>query len=320
MDRVSLSSDPKRVPLAQHAARPRRRGLATLALTFVAVTGLALGAAAGHLSSPAAGEVAAASQPAPADATEIPAPAIEQAASVSACDRDEVASAVDSGDAGAVVKAFGGAEAMRSEIAGSTAPCVALDDGRWPWMVVNKHSTIDPVDYAPAELAVPARVVEQGLQLRADAARAFDVMADQAIADGAGAMSMTSGYRSYGFQETLFAGYAAQSGTQVAEMSSARPGHSEHQTGLAADLVACDVGCGSMDQFAGTPQSDWLIENGWRYGWIIRYEEGQTDVTGYEPEPWHARYIGKSLAKAYHEGGYHSLEEFFGLESAPDYR
>ncbi|MGO1769321.1 MAG: M15 family metallopeptidase [Microbacterium sp.] len=319
MDRVSLSSAPKRVPLAQHAAPPRRRGLATLALTFVAVTGLALGAAVGHLSSAEAGEAPVASKPSPAEATDLPAPAIEQVASVSPCDRDEVTAAVDGGDPSAVIAAFGGAEAMRTEIVHGTAPCVSLKDGRWPWMIVNKHRTLDPIDYSPDSLAAPARVVEPGLQLRTDATRALDAMVDQAIADGAGSMSLTSGYRSHGYQESLFSGFAAQSGAQVAEMSSARPGYSEHQTGLAADLVACDVGCGSMDDFGGTPQSEWLLENGWRYGWIVRYEQGHTEVTGYEPEPWHVRYVGKEIAKAYHEGGYHTLEEFFGLEAAPDY-
>ena len=69
----------------------------------------------------------------------------------------------------------------------------------------------------------------------------------------------------------------------------------------------------------GTPQSDWIAENAWRYGFIVRYEQGRTATTGYSAEPWHLRFIGRELAGAYADGGFHTLEEFFGLEPAPDY-
>ena len=87
----------------------------------------------------------------------------------------------------------------------------------------------------------------------------------------------------------------------------------------AGDVVACDGGCGTLDDLAATPQGRWVHDNAWRYGWIVRYGEGMTDVTGYVPEAWHLRYIGPALAQEYHDGGWESLEEFFGLQPAPDY-
>ena len=74
-----------------------------------------------------------------------------------------------------------------------------------------------------------------------------------------------------------------------------------------------------MGAFGGTPQQAWVAAHSWEYGWIVRYVEGRTEVTGYSPEPWHLRYIGRELAAAYHEGGWQTLEEFFGLPAAPDY-
>ena len=109
-------------------------------------------------------------------------------------------------------------------------------------------------------------------------------------------------------------------GQAGADLISARPGFSEHQTGLAADVVACAGGrCGAIEQLAGTPQGAWVAEHAWEHGYIVRYQDGQTPITGYQPEPWHLRYIGPDLARAYREGGFRTLEEFFGLPAAPDY-
>jgi D-alanyl-D-alanine carboxypeptidase len=108
-------------------------------------------------------------------------------------------------------------------------------------------------------------------------------------------------------------------GRAEADKVSARPGHSEHQSGLAADITACSAGCADMGSFGGTPQQEWVAAHSWEYGWIVRYVGGGTPATGYSPEPWHLRYIGPELAAAYHGGGWQSLEEFFGLPAAPDY-
>jgi hypothetical protein len=68
-----------------------------------------------------------------------------------------------------------------------------------------------------------------------------------------------------------------------------------------------------------TAQGAWVAANAWRFGFIVRYEDGQTAITGYEAEPWHLRYIGPELAQVYHDGGFHTLEDFFGLPAAPGY-
>jgi D-alanyl-D-alanine carboxypeptidase len=84
-------------------------------------------------------------------------------------------------------------------------------------------------------------------------------------------------------------------------------------------VVACARSCGTLDMLAGTPQDQFILAHAWEYGWIVRYEAGRTPVTGYASEPWHLRFIGVQLAKAYHDGGFHTLEEFFGLPAAPSY-
>ncbi len=101
---------------------------------------------------------------------------------------------------------------------------------------------------------------------------------------------------------------------------SARPGFSEHQSGIAADLVGCNGACGTLDDLAASPQGQWLAAHAWEFGWIVRYEDGRTATTGYLAEPWHVRFIGPQLAQAYHSGGWHTLEEFFGVAPAPDVR
>lgn len=322
MERMQNSHVTAHSPVARHLAGWPRRWFVLVALTLLVVAGLATGAATAHVmngesvaDAPAAPE----ELPAPTTAAELPVPGIDAVEGVSPCDNSEVVAALDAGDASAVIAAFGGAEVFRAHVAAGTAPCIRHDDGAWPWLVVNKQRTLDPVDYRPAELVPPSRVVASGLNLRPVAADALNRLIEAADEEGAGDMAMTSGFRSHGYQSTLFASYADRRGVEAAELTSARPGHSEHQTGLAADMVACDPGCGSHRRFGPTPQGQWTAENSWRFGWIVRYEEGYTDITGYSPEPWHLRYIGEELAEAYHEGGYRTLEDFFGLPPAPTY-
>ena len=131
---------------------------------------------------------------------------------------------------------------------------------------------------------------------------------------------MLSGYRSYGYQVTVYNNKLASSGRAEADRWVARPGYSEHQTGLGTDISPVGASnCGSYTCIGSTPQGRWIASNAWRYGFVVRYEKGQTDVTGYNPEPWHLRYVGTALARDYHEGGWHSLEAYFGLPAAPTY-
>ncbi|MCR2784657.1 MULTISPECIES: D-alanyl-D-alanine carboxypeptidase family protein [unclassified Microbacterium] len=235
------------------------------------------------------------------------------------CVEAQVTEALAAGDDRAVIAAAGGAEAFRQAVAEGAAPCVDLTDPARLWMVVNKQLPYAPLEYAPSPL-VSAGAMPGGNQaiLRADAAAALSEMA--AAAEAAGReIGVQNGYRSFGMQQSIYAAHVEDRGVAGADLVSARPGFSEHQSGLTADVVACDGVCGHLDDLAGTPADRWIREHAWEYGWIVRYEEGYTAITGYAHEPWHLRFIGVDLARAYREGGFHSLEEFFGLPAAPDY-
>ena len=136
---------------------------------------------------------------------------------------------------------------------------------------------------------------------------AFNKMREDASKDKI-TLWIQSGYRSYKTQEELFNNYVKQSGKEKAETFSARPGHSEHQTGLAMDLNIVD------SSFEGTKEAIWIEKNCYKYGFIIRYPKGKESITGYKYEPWHIRYIGKDLAKKIYTSGL-TLEEYLGIDS-----
>ncbi|WP_051191757.1 M15 family metallopeptidase [Microbacterium luticocti] len=251
--------------------------------------------------------------------TEQSAPLVE-VASLDVCDIPAFTTALAAHDDAAAIRAAGGADEFRTAVAEGRAPCVSLSDPAHAWVVVDKLRPFDPIDYTPSPLTVPDKVRSiVGGELRADAAAALTRMVAAARADGAGEIALQSGYRSYKTQKQSYGVQVDMRGTEKADLVSARPGYSEHQSGLTGDVVACNGGCGTLDDLAGTPQGDWIVAHAWQYGWIVRYEKGHTGVTGYLPEPWHLRYIGTELATAYHDGGFHTLEEFFGLPAAPDY-
>lgn len=120
-----------------------------------------------------------------------------------------------------------------------------------------------------------------------------------------------SGYRSYSLQESLYNKYVNRDGKVAADTYSARPGHSEHQTGLAFDLNSIS------DEFQYTDEGKWVNNNCYKYGYILRYPKGKENITGYKYESWHLRYVGKDLAtKLYNNGDWITLEEHFNLTSA----
>lgn len=121
-----------------------------------------------------------------------------------------------------------------------------------------------------------------------------------------------SGYRSYTDQKIIYNGYVKRDGKAAADRYSARPGHSEHQTGLAFDLNSI------LSSFEHTPEAKWIAENCHKYGFIIRYPRGKEHITGYMYEPWHVRYIGIEKATAVYESGL-CLEEFLGITSVYSY-
>jgi D-alanyl-D-alanine carboxypeptidase len=194
-----------------------------------------------------------------------------------------------------------------------------IDDPHGYTVIVNKARPFDPQDYAPDDLvSVPVPFVNAPL-LRKRASDAVVAMFADFEAETGLAMQSQSAYRSYDTQVRVYAGWVDSLGRKAADLTSARPGYSEHQTGLAIDISAKPAAC-SLDQcFADTPQGEWLAEHAWEYGFVLRFPKGQTDVTGYEFEPWHYRFVGRSLARSYEQSGARTLEEYFGLPAAPDY-
>lgn len=135
---------------------------------------------------------------------------------------------------------------------------------------------------------------------------AFDKMAADAAAQGLN-IYISSAFRSYEYQDGLYNRYVAKDGQELADTYSARPGHSEHQTGLAFDLNTID------DSFANTAEGQWVAAHAHEYGFIVRYPADKVDITGYQYEPWHIRYLGDEAAAVYESGL--CLEEYLGITS-----
>ena len=145
--------------------------------------------------------------------------------------------------------------------------------------------------------------------LTSETQSAFNEMEADASALGLN-IYISSGYRSYSTQDTIYNNYVAVDGQAEADTYSARAGYSEHQTGLAFDLNSID------DSFTYTDEGKWVNANCYKYGFIIRYPKGKDDITGYMHESWHLRYVGEELAtKLYNDGDWITLEEYFGITS-----
>jgi D-alanyl-D-alanine carboxypeptidase len=199
----------------------------------------------------------------------------------------------------------------------------AINDAKSIAVIVNKQRPVNPIDYVPADLVVldstEAFDNARGLRLARPAADALLSMAKAMHGDGAGRLFLNSGYRSYGYQQELFDAKVVQYGLDGALIRSAKAGHSEHQLGLAADVSVTAQGCAIMHCFGDTVAGQWIAANAWQYGFIVRYKEGFTETTGFTYEPWHLRYVGKTVAGAYHRGSYNTLEDFWQLPPAPNY-
>lgn len=137
----------------------------------------------------------------------------------------------------------------------------------------------------------------------------FNKMKSAASKEGI-SLSIISGFRSYTKQTNTYNRYVSQDGKEKADTYSARPGYSEHQTGLAADINSLSQSWGD------TKEGKWLSNNCYKYGFIIRYIKGKESITGYMYEPWHIRYVGVELAtKLYNNGSWIALEEYLGIDS-----
>ena len=158
-----------------------------------------------------------------------------------------------------------------------------------------------------------------GYGLTNETQKAFNKMNADAKAIGYN-LYIGSGYRSYNDQKYIYNNYVAADGQTNADTYSARPGHSEHQTGLAFDVCDKNIGACITSDFDNTDQAKWISENCYKYGLIVRYPQGKTTETGYMYESWHLRYVGTDLAtKLYNNGNWITLEDYFGITSKYNY-
>lgn len=142
-----------------------------------------------------------------------------------------------------------------------------------------------------------------------EVAAAFEELRAAAAAEDGLTLWNASGYRSHSDQQQAYQGWVARAGgREGADRFSSRPGHSEHQSGLAVDVND------PSPAFGGTPEAEWVAANAHRFGFVVRYPEGKEGVTGYIHEPWHLRHVGTELAATLTDSGL-SLEEHLGIRA-----
>ena len=174
---------------------------------------------------------------------------------------------------------------------------------------INNHTSIDvlvnkkyylPQDYVPEDLVIPNvpfpfTEFNEKKQLRQVAATAleklFNASKQQKLA-----LFAVSGFRSYSRQKSIYENNLATKGEEYTNKYSAKPGHSEHQTGIAIDVSCASVNYSLDTEFESTPEGKWLVNNAHKYGFVIRYPKGKENITGYSYEPWHIRYVGLDIA------------------------
>lgn len=185
------------------------------------------------------------------------------------------------------------------------------------WVVVNKNRPLEPQTYIPSDLIAPqvtlrSNITDDESKVTFAVSEAFKKLTDAASTDGL-TLTLESGYRSYDSQKKLYDYYNSQQQAEV-DSYSAKPGYSEHQTGLAIDVGGTsNPACNVKACFADTPEATWLKANAHTYGFIIRYPQGKQDITGYKYEPWHIRYTGIYLATQLKTKNVSTLEEYFKL-------
>lgn len=181
-------------------------------------------------------------------------------------------------------------------------------------VLVNRISNL-PDTYVPGDLVkltdVPTVLSNPEVnQLREVAYEALKELFIAAKEEAEYVLHARSGYRSYNTQVSLYSSYVANHGQVAADTFSAKPGQSEHQTGLSMDITCEAMNFQLDDTFGATDEGKWVAENAHRFGFIIRYPKGKEDITGYMYEPWHIRYLGTELATKVFESGL-TLEEYF---------
>jgi D-alanyl-D-alanine carboxypeptidase len=180
-------------------------------------------------------------------------------------------------------------------------------------VLVNKKNKL-PENYVPKDLvytSIPFTFKEktEKRKMRSEAATAISKLFTESKNQGVSLLGV-SAYRSHATQVALFDSYVKRDGYAKAITYSALPGTSEHETGLAIDVTGGNGKCAAQDCFGGTKEAKWLQAHADDYGFIIRYPKGKESVTGYKYEPWHLRYVGKSIAQTIMSQGI-TLEEYY---------
>ncbi|WP_017754055.1 LysM peptidoglycan-binding domain-containing protein [Calidifontibacillus oryziterrae] len=181
-------------------------------------------------------------------------------------------------------------------------------------VLVNKNNAL-PEGYVPQDLVVPNvnfpfQQYDTKKLMRKDAALALEAMFQEAKRENIHLYAL-SGYRSYDRQNDIFAAKVIRSGMESAGQFSAKPGESEHQTGLAMDLTSASVNYGLSQHFGETKEGQWVKKNAHKFGFIIRYQKGKEHITGYQYEPWHIRYVGKNASQVIADKDL-TFEEYLG--------
>lgn len=170
--------------------------------------------------------------------------------------------------------------------------------------IVNGVTFIDGILIVNKKYSLPKNY---GNGLTEELQRAFVNMQNNALKENI-KLNIISGFRSYERQKELYESYLKIDSKDMVDTYSAKPGHSEHQSGLAIDINIAD------DSFIKTKEAKWLNKNAYKYGFILRYPKGKSNITGYKYEPWHYRYVGLCLAKKlYNKGNWITLEEYFEI-------
>jgi D-alanyl-D-alanine carboxypeptidase len=194
----------------------------------------------------------------------------------------------------------------------------SIDSASSYQVVVNKTRPLTPVTYRPSDLVKVPKYNPYARIVRRNVSAAIVLLGNDMKAAGQGTLIVQSGYRSYSSQTTIHKAKVRALGKVHGEKLAARPGYSEHQTGLAVDFAARGVSTLQVS-FAKTKAGIWLAANAYRYGFVLRYPSGKTAITGYSFEPWHFRYVGIDVATAMHDQNIQTLEEFYALPAAPSY-
>lgn len=173
-------------------------------------------------------------------------------------------------------------------------------------VLVNKNNKL-PSGFIPSNLTIlPLDVSNSNKYLVKEAAINYTKLSRDARNQGYTVIA-TSAYRDYKYQEKLYNYYVLNKGIDYADKCSARPGHSEHQTGLSLDVMGSNY---DYDEFYDAKEYNWMLDNSYKYGFILRYPKDKEEITGFKFEPWHYRYVGQELATIIHDNDI-TLEEYF---------